>query len=142
VGDVSTAYFSTGIPNIETYMALPPTVIRFMQVGRALGPLLTNRFVKIILDALVGWLLPPGPSKWQNKEGYCLIIAEISDGVQTYRARLHTPAPYWLTALTSVEILKRILASDLKIGFQTPSLAYGPDFITQFPGVTREDLIK
>ena len=141
-GDVSTAFYSTGIPNIETYMALPPTVIRFMRISRILGPLVTNHFVKKLINGLVGWVLPPGPSEWQNNEGYTLIIAEISDGNEIHRARLRTPAPYRLTVLTSVEIMKRILSSDFKPGFQTPSLAYEPDFIMQFPGVTRDDLIE
>lgn len=140
-GDVSTAFYSTGIPNIETYMALPPAVIRFMQIGRALGPLVTNRLVKYLLEGLIGSLMPAGPSDRQNSEGYSIIIAEISAPNLTHRARLRTPAAYQLTALTSVEIMKRILASDLKPGFQTPSLAYGPDFILQFPGVSREDLM-
>ncbi len=141
-GDVSTAFYSTGIPNIETYMALPPTVIRFMQISRMLGSLVTNHFVKQLINALVGWVLPPGPSERQNNEGYTLIIAETSDGNVTHRAQLRTPAPYRLTALTSVEIMKRILSADFKPGFQTPSLVYGPDFIMQFPGVIRDDLIE
>ena len=42
--------------------------------------------------------------------------------------------------LTTVAIAKRILAEDLRPGFQTPSRAYGADYILEFPGVTREDL--
>jgi hypothetical protein len=37
--------------------------------------------------------------------------------------------------------MKRILNGDFKTGFQTPSLAYGASFITQFNGVKRENLI-
>jgi len=44
------------------------------------------------------------------------------------------------TALTAVEIMKRILNGEVKPGFQTPSLAYGKDFILQLDGVKREDL--
>jgi hypothetical protein len=42
--------------------------------------------------------------------------------------------------LTTVEIMKRIMNNDFKSGFQTPSLAYGADFIMQFDGVERDDL--
>ena len=68
------------------------------------------------------------------------MIGEVTDGKQTLRAKLRTPEAYYLTALTSVEIMKRILAGDFKAGFQTPGRAYGEDFILQFAGVTREDL--
>jgi len=56
------------------------------------------------------------------------------------RAKLKTPEAYHLTALTSVEIMKRILDDNYKAGFQTPSKMYGADFILQFVGVMREDL--
>ena len=40
-GDVFTAYFSTGVPNIEDYVAAPPSLQRLMTFGRAVAPLLT-----------------------------------------------------------------------------------------------------
>ena len=76
----------------------------------------------------------------KNKTGFALLIAEVTDGSKTIRAKLRTPEAYYLTGLTSVEIMKRILANDLKPGFQTPSKVYGADFIMQFAGVQREDL--
>ncbi|HEX2996026.1 MAG TPA: saccharopine dehydrogenase NADP-binding domain-containing protein, partial [Anaerolineales bacterium] len=39
-GDVSTAYYSTGIPNIEAYFAFPDIAISLMRSMRTLGPLL------------------------------------------------------------------------------------------------------
>ena len=55
-------------------------------------------------------------------------------------SKLKTPEGYSLTALATVEIMERILNGDLKPGFQTPSLAYGSDFILGFEGVERVDL--
>ncbi len=55
-------------------------------------------------------------------------------------SRLRTPEAYTLTALTALAIAERALGGDAPAGFQTPALAYGPDFILEFPGVTREDL--
>ena len=37
-GDVSTAYHSTGIPNVETYFAFPQTMINLMYDMRVIGP--------------------------------------------------------------------------------------------------------
>ncbi len=39
-GDVFTAYFTTGIPNIKTYFAVPPSQIKQMERSNWLGPLL------------------------------------------------------------------------------------------------------
>jgi short subunit dehydrogenase-like uncharacterized protein len=138
-GDVSTVYHSTGIPNIETYMAFPPMMINAMYASRVIGPLLYLRPVKEFLKWLIRLFLPPGPSPERNENGFSLMIAEVSDGEKTLQAKLRTPEGYRLTALTSVEIMKRIL-SDPQPGFHTPSSAFGPDFILGFPRVEREDL--
>jgi hypothetical protein len=42
--------------------------------------------------------------------------------------------------MTAIAIAQRVLAGDAPTGFQTPSLAYGADFIMQFDGVGREDV--
>jgi short subunit dehydrogenase-like uncharacterized protein len=138
-GDVSTAYHSTGIPNIETYMAVPPAAINVLKLMRVIGPLLYNRPVKRFLQ----WFLrfqPAGPSEARRTNGFALLIGEASDGATTVHTKQRVPEGYQLTALTSLAIAKRILAEDLKPGFQTPSRAYGANYILEFPGVTREDL--
>jgi short subunit dehydrogenase-like uncharacterized protein len=139
-GDVSTAYYSTHIPNIEVYMAFPRSAISAMRLTRWMAPLLYARPIKNLLKWLVGKAIPPGPSRERNQNGYSLMIGEVTDGTRTVHAKLRTPEAYYLTALTSVEIMKRILSLDVKPGFQTPSSVYGPDFILGFPGVERMDL--
>ena len=139
-GDVSTAYYSTKVPNIETYFALPHIAISFLKLSRVIGPLVYSRPVRNLLKWLIGYVFPPGPSRSRNETGYSLIVGEMRDDDRVVRAKLRVPEGYWCTALTTVEIMKRISNGDLKTGFQTPSLAYGADFILQFNGVEREDL--
>ncbi|MCL4529410.1 MAG: saccharopine dehydrogenase NADP-binding domain-containing protein [Chloroflexi bacterium] len=147
-GDVSTAYYSTGIPNIETFMVLPRTMTDFLHVSRLIGPLLNTRLAKNIMKSVID-SFPSGPSEESRKRGLAIIIGEATDSEGgRVRAKLQTPDGYSLTAQTTVEIMKRILSSDpstgsgqrLKPGFQTPSLVYGPDFILQFPNTKLEDL--
>ena len=111
-----------------------------MRITRYAGPILYTRMARDFIKWLIGKFFAPGPTRKQNENGFSLLIAEVTDGKQTIRAKLKTPEAYYLTALTSVEIMKRILNNDLKAGFQTPSKVYGADFILQFAGVTREDL--
>ncbi len=139
-GDVSTGYYSTGIPNITTYMGFPAAMVNSMRAMRFIGPLLYSRAARDFLKWLIGKTLPSGPSREQNEKGFSLLIAEVTNGKQTARAKLKTPEAYYLTALTSVEIMKRILDGNYKTGFQTPSKAYGADFILGFEGVKREDV--
>jgi short subunit dehydrogenase-like uncharacterized protein len=57
-------------------------------------------------------------------------------------ARLRTPDTYDVTARTAVEAARRTVAGEVSAGFQTPASAFGPDFITEFAGVEREDLTE
>jgi len=139
-GDVSTAYYSTGIPNIEAYMSFPQAMINLMYDMRTIGPLLYNRVAKTILKAIMN-LYPPGPTEARRMKAFATMIGEVTDD-QGRRAvsKLRTREGYTFTAQVTVEIMKRILNNEYKIGFATPSLAYGPDFVMQFEGVTREDI--
>src|SRR5215216_2322915 len=77
-GDVSTAYHSTGIPNIETYFALPESVINLMRLMRVVGPLLYNRLVKNILKSLINTFLQ-GPKAERRKNASAIFIGEVND---------------------------------------------------------------
>jgi short subunit dehydrogenase-like uncharacterized protein len=109
---------------------------------RIIGPLLYNRAVKGFLKFAINTFTQPGPKEERRKKGFAIFIGEATDphGGRAV-SKLLTPEGYTCTALTTVEIMKRILAGDFKAGFQTPSLAYGAGFILQFDGVKREDIL-
>jgi short subunit dehydrogenase-like uncharacterized protein len=139
-GDVSTAWYSTGIPNIEVYFALPRRIIDFLHVVNWLMPVLRTRAAKNLLKSLLK-LTPAGPSAEQRERGSAILQAEVTDEAgRRAVSRLRVPEGYLLTSLTAVEIMRRIAAGDFKPGFQTPSLAYGADFIMGFEGVERTDV--
>ena len=139
-GDVSTSYYSTGVPNIETYFAVKQYAINLLRVSRYIGPLLYTRIVRNFIQWVIRLVNPHGPSRQRNETGFNLMVGEMRDADHLVRTKLRVPEGYWLTMLTTVEIMKRILNGDLKTGFQTPSLAYGTNFIMDFDGVEREDL--
>jgi short subunit dehydrogenase-like uncharacterized protein len=141
-GDVSTAYYSTRIPNIETYFAFPASYINVLKSMRVIGPLLYNRPVKNFLKFIINTFSEKGPAEEKRKRGSAILIGEVTDADgKRAVSKLITPEGYTCTALTTVEIMKRILNDETKSGFQTPSLAYGADFILQFEGVKREDIV-
>ncbi len=139
-GDVSTAFYSTGIPNIEVYSVFPAALVRMMVISRYLGALLATRLVQSLLKrALEGQ--PAGPNEEERARGLSLLWGEaIDDSGKRVAARMRAPEGYALTAATALAIAQRVLAGDAPIGFQTPSLAYGADFIMQFDGVARENV--
>lgn len=139
-GDVSTAFYSTGIPNIEVYAAVPASTRWMMIASRALGWLLSAASVQTFLKRRIK-AQPPGPTDAERARGKSFVWGEVlDDGGQRKRALLRCPEGYTLTALTALGIVERVLAGKFSTGFQTPSRAYGADFILGIEGVARKDL--
>lgn len=136
-GDVSSAFYSTGIPNIEVYMAAPAGLRLSAKLSRVLGPVLGSGSVQRFLKARIP---EGGPDAETRRRGYCLLWGEArNEAGRRAEARLRTPEGYTLTAATALLIARRVLAGDFGSGFKTPSLAYGPDLILEVPGVERND---
>jgi short subunit dehydrogenase-like uncharacterized protein len=137
-GDVSTAYHTTGVPNVEFYVAFPPSTIDRMRYQRHLAPILKLGPVKSALQWLVEKRVD-GPDEQVRRETEAYIWGEISDGETTAVSRLRTPNTYTLTVETALETTERVLDGDAPEGFQTPAGAYGPDLVTGIEGVERTD---
>lgn len=138
-GDVSTAYYATGIPNIETYATVPEIAVRGMQRMQALTPLFGVQPIQSVLQRVVEAVID-GPTADERAQNVTRVWGEVtdSDGNQI-SARLRTPDTYDLTAQTAVEAARRTLAGDVPSGFQTPAVAFGPDFVLEFDEIERED---
>jgi short subunit dehydrogenase-like uncharacterized protein len=139
-GDVSTAFHSTGIPDVEVYAAVPAAARFLMKASRPFKGLLATPTVQAILKRRIR-RMPPGPSDEERRRGASLVWGEVEDDAGGRRAsRLRGPEGYALTALTALAAVVRVLEGEYTPGFQTPSRAYGPDFIMGIEGVAREDL--
>lgn len=139
-GDLASAYHSTGIPNIETYIVLPTAARLGMRSVRYTGWLLGSRPGKALLMRLAA-ALPAGPTAAQRAAGYSLLWGEVADDAgNRAAARMRTPHAYTLTARASLAVVARALAGDAPPGYQTPAAAYGPEFALQLEGVTRWDI--
>jgi short subunit dehydrogenase-like uncharacterized protein len=138
-GDVSTAWYSTGIPDIEVYMAAPPAQRMLARVSRYLGWFLAWGPVQRRLKASIQ-ARAPGPSDEQRARGRSLLWGEARDdrGARVV-SRLRGPEGYTLTALTALAVIERVVGQAPTPGFQTPGRLFGPDFILTIPGVERVD---
>jgi short subunit dehydrogenase-like uncharacterized protein len=139
-GDVSTAYRSTGIPNIEVQFAAPQAIRLFAQTPAFMKSVFGLGFMQSLLKAQVDWM-PEGPSETARRAGHAVLVGVVRNGAgQIVRSRLRTPEAYSLTALTAFDAAKRVASGEAGAGFQTPSSAFGPDYILSLDGVTRDDL--
>lgn len=134
-GDVASAWHSTGIANIETYMAASPGMVRQQRWLRRIAPLLRFGLIKKLIQAYIERTIS-GPSEAQRERGRASFWGQVSDDQERIaEATLEAPEGYTLTALTAVACLQRVIAAETSPGFATPSKAFGKDFILGFPGV-------
>jgi len=139
-GDVAAAWYSTGIPNIEVYMAFPESMIKAMKVSRYLGWLFRVPGVKALARSRIR-SGAPGPSASARAEGVSLLWGRAEDAQgRAVETRMQTPEGYTLTVLASLLIVDKVLAGAVKPGFQTPSMAFGADLVLAIAGVVRTDL--
>lgn len=137
-GDVFTAYYSTGIPNIEVYAVMPKAMRQLAAMAMYLRPL----FKLDVIRTLVKRGVKPGPTADECARSSTHVWGEVEDD-QGRRAvsRLHGPeAGVVWTGRAALAVVRKVLAGNAPTGFQTPALAYGADFVLECEGVTREDL--
>ena len=137
-GDVFTAFYSTGIPNIEVYIAAPPALRRQLAFARAIAPAVSWGPVRNLL--LTG--VRPGPIPALRARTSTHVWGEVADEEgRIASARLHGPEAgvEWTTA-AALGAARKALNGLAPAGYQTPALAYGPDFALEAEGVTREDV--
>ena len=136
-GDVSTAFYSTGIPNIEVFTVVPPSNLKMMKTARYLGWLLATGPVQHFLQRKIP---AGGPSDVERQKGKTLLWGEASDlNGNRVESRLQCQEGYTLTAIAALNIAEKILAGNFTPGFQTPARAYGAELVMEIDGVSRQD---
>ncbi|BAV06104.1 Uncharacterized conserved protein [Filimonas lacunae] len=136
-GDISTAYYSTGIPNIVTYTGIQKGVWLFLKTQLLFNWLLRKRFVHKWITSIIQ-RKPAGPDAQTRQKAFSVIQAEVTNlkGEQL-SATLRCAEAYELTAHTMLLIAQKIVNGHYKPGYQTPASAYGEDLIMEIRGVSR-----
>lgn len=139
-GDIASAWWSTGIPHIETYMALPKKMIQLNSLINPIKAIFDWSPIRRYLGRKINQL-PEGPSAEVRQNSVAKIYGEVKNpNGKTAAALITTPNGYTFTALSVVLITQKILAGDAPVGFQTPSTAYTKELVMEIPGVSRVDL--
>lgn len=136
-GDVSTAYYSTGIPNIEVYMAIPPKSAFFLKFLPFLRPVLAFPPLQNFMKKRIGAKIK-GPSEEERQKAVTYVWGEASNAAGvTKTAFLQTAEGYTVTINGSLGIVEKLLGSRTPAGSFTPSQIMGERFISTLPGSTK-----
>jgi short subunit dehydrogenase-like uncharacterized protein len=135
-GDVFTAYISTGIPDIEVYMSVPPATIQRLRKLRWLQPLLGTKLVLNFLKRRIERSVSgPDEQRRQNTDAQLWGQVKTADG-RSVSGTMTTPNGYDLTVTASLGVVDYLLKNDVEGGYYTPSTLLGAGYAQTLPGVS------
>jgi short subunit dehydrogenase-like uncharacterized protein len=133
-GDVATAYFTTGIADIETFAATPHAAIVAASMLNWVRPVLASEFVQNLLLRFVG--SAEGQTEAQLAAETAYIWGEATNDSGTTRtARTTTPNGYRFTAAATTMAIAHVLARSPAGGYYTPSQLMGTRCVERVAGV-------
>lgn len=119
-GDISTAYFTTEIPNIEVYIPASPNLVKKLKRMNYIRSLLGLGFVQNFLKKRIEKSVR-GPSDSQRAKLKTYLWGEVKNAKGEIKTlRLETSNGYTLTMTGSVKMVEHTLKTD-KAGYFTPS---------------------
>ncbi len=131
-GDVSTAYYSTGIGSIEVYIPASPGLVKRLKRLNYLRWLLRFEWVKNVLAKKIDQQ-PAGPSEKQLEQAITYVWGEARNAAgEQQQLRLKVMNGYRLTSYGAVDIALHVLANAPSGGFYTPSLLCGKDWVKRY----------
>lgn len=131
-GDVSTAFHSTGIPNIEVYLPGSPRLIKSAQRANHIRWLLGFKPVQALMKWQAGKV--KGPSADERARQPTFVWGEVKNARGEMRtARLRTANGYSLTVTGSLAVAQFLLEHQVAGGTYTPSRLIGPELVLGLP---------
>lgn len=129
-GDVSTAYYTTGIPNIEVLTAVSPRAHAKLRWQWAFNWFLRLPPVKAYAKRQIA-KRPAGPSPERRAKAFTMIWGEVTNAQGDKKVLTQkTPDGYTLTAHTALWLAAQLAGGKGKPGFYTPAGLFG-DRITE-----------
>ncbi|MGH8597123.1 MAG: saccharopine dehydrogenase family protein [Gammaproteobacteria bacterium] len=133
-GDVATAYYSTGIPNIEVFVGVPEKQIRQMKIPGVIRWLLGFAPAQAFMKAQIARRVK-GPTDEQRAHDEMYVYGEAwDDAGHKVAMRLRTREGYTLTAESGVKATGIVMEGGLAPGMYTPSMAFGADYVLDLEG--------
>lgn len=133
-GDVSTAYYTTGIPNIRVYNAMSPRAVRNLRFIKPFLPIVGLTPVKRMLQRVAD--RRTGPSEGQRTTGRMFLWGRVTNPAGSeVTMTMSTPEGYQFTVLSALAAVERVLAAPRRGGSFTPAKYFGADFVKSIEGV-------
>ncbi|PKM31996.1 MAG: hypothetical protein CVV07_00740 [Gammaproteobacteria bacterium HGW-Gammaproteobacteria-11] len=133
-GDIATAWFSTGIDNIQVYIPMAPSAALRLRRLDVLRPLLGLAPIQALLKYLIGRKVQ-GPDQEQRANAPTYVWGEAQNRAgKKVVARVQTANGYDVTVHGTLMAVRHVLEQAPAPGYFTPSRLMGARCIEQLPG--------
>ena len=141
-GDISTAFYSTGIGNIVVYFRETSAASMSLWIGKLFKSLHTSPGDRSYCRATYTGCRQ-GPRNNTEKGQVCTIVATSGDASgRKFSARCTTEDAYDFAGYTALDIAIRIQNSEKSLGLCTPSEVFDADYILSVPGISRTPMMR
>ena len=135
-GDVATAFYTTGIPNITVFTPISSSLLALARLMNALGFILRSSHVQTWLIGRIEKTVK-GPDAATRDASPTWLWGEAKDpSGRSKEIRIASLNGYSLTVFSSLAIVERLIANGFAPGCWTPATIMGEDFIFSLPGTT------
>lgn len=133
-GDVATAFYTTGIPNISTWIPMARTAAVGARLSNVMRPVLASKPVQKKLTAWVEQNIS-GPDETARKNSPAFIWGEASNATGVRKSvRIQVANVYDLTVYGALEIVAQLMTGKYPFGSFTPARLFGSQLIEALPG--------
>lgn len=133
-GDVSTAWTSTGIPNITVFVPASPRLIANAKRVNRFRWLLGLGWVQSLMKSRAGKTVR-GPDAEKRERLQTFVWGEARNAAGTTKtARIRVANGYALTVSGSLAVVEFLAANPVPGGYYTPSRLCGANFVLHLPG--------
>ncbi|MBT8143743.1 MAG: saccharopine dehydrogenase NADP-binding domain-containing protein [Gammaproteobacteria bacterium] len=132
-GDVATAFYTTGIPNIETFIPASPKLVQRLKRLNLVRPLLGLGPVQGILKRQVEKRIT-GPGEQERSKTSTYVWGEARNADTAITARMRTANGYDVTVHGSLGVVVHLLGAPDVAGAQTPARLMGASYAETLPG--------
>lgn len=141
-GDVSTAFYTTGIPNITVSWPASNKDIRQARIAGYIRPLLRLNRVQDFLKKRVDKRVR-GPGAEHRDKSPVMVWGEVKNTAgDTVTAMIQTANGYSVTCDAPPLIIQHLLKNDIPTGSQTPAGLFGKNFICTVSGSSSIEILK
>ncbi len=133
-GDISTAFYTSGIGNICVFYPFSSKSLKRLRLSQKFLFLLDNIFIQKVIKSIISTFVK-GPNNLKREKSKIVVWGEVKDkNNKSVKGMFSIGNGYDVTASGAIEAVVHLLNNTEDSGFYTPALLLGTSILKKLPG--------